>query len=242
MTRFVWAAWGLLVVVLDLPLLGWDVLPDVVGYSWIVIGLAGAAEVHEAFVRARAAAAAGIPVAVVSGTPLFNDLYGVEWGAAFAGILVFVTVCTSWPPGFATVLPRATATSGSTRAAIRIAAPAAGVVQLVGLVAISTALAPLYFLGLLGLVVVGIVTVVLVHRVNRAGWLGTTGEADTTPVARELDRPTRGEPSAQVGDALVEQVALRDLGAPTRCDRPAGRLPPPTPPCRSGRQRSWEAE
>ena len=92
MTRFAWAAWGLLVVVLDLPLLGWDVLPDVVGYAWMVIGLAGAAEAHEAFVRARAAAAAGIPVALVSGTPLFNDQYGVEWGAAFAGILVFVTV------------------------------------------------------------------------------------------------------------------------------------------------------
>ena len=41
MTRFSWAAWGLLVVVLDLPLLGWDVLPDLVGYAWLfVIGAA----------------------------------------------------------------------------------------------------------------------------------------------------------------------------------------------------------
>ncbi len=180
MSRFAWAAWGLLVVVLDLPLLGWDVLPDVVGYVWIVIGLGGAAEMHEAFVRARAAAAAGVPVALVSGTPLFNDLYGVEWGAAFAGILVFVTVVHQLATGIRDRAPEGDSDIGIYTRGIRIAAPAAGVVQLVGLVAISTALAPLYFLGLLGLVVVGIVTVVLVHRVNRAGWLDTTGAADTT--------------------------------------------------------------
>ncbi len=66
-----WVAWGLLVVVVDLPLAGWDVLPDLVGYAWVIIGLAGAASVHPAFVRARAAAVVGIPVWAVLGTPLF---------------------------------------------------------------------------------------------------------------------------------------------------------------------------
>jgi hypothetical protein len=194
MTRFAWAAWGLLVVVLDLPLLGWDVLPDVVGYSWIFIGLAGAAEVHEAFVRARAAAAAGIPVAVVSGTPLFNDQYGVEWGAAFAGILVFVTVLHQLATGIRDRAPEGDSDVRIYTRGIRIGAPVAGLVQLVGLVAIGTALAPLYFLGLLGLVVVGIVTVVLVHRVNRAGWLGTTSAAPSTPGG-----PERGARPADEG-------------------------------------------
>ena len=126
--------------------------------------------------RARAAAAAGIPIAVVTGTPLFDDQYGVTWGATFVGILVV-------DRGHAPARPRASATvepDGDSdlriyTRGIRIAAPAAAAVQLVGLVGIGTALAPLYFLGLLGLVVVGIVAVVLVHRVNRAGWLATAG-------------------------------------------------------------------
>ena len=67
---------------------------------------------------------------------------------------------------------------------IRIAAPIAGGVQLVGLVLLATVLAILYVLGLLALVVVGIITVVLLHRVNRAGWLdaltpATPGEPAT---------------------------------------------------------------
>ena len=177
MSRFAWAAWGLLVVVLDLPLLGWDVLPDVVGYVWIYIGLAGAATMHAAFVRARAASAAGIPVALVSGTPLFNDQFGIEWGAAFAGILVVVAVMHQLATGIRDLAPESDSDIRLYTRGVRIGAPAAGAVQLVGLVGISTAFAPLYFLGLLGLVIVGIIAVVLLHRVNRAGWLATATDA-----------------------------------------------------------------
>ena len=181
MSRFAWAAWGLLVVVLDLPLLGWDVLPDLVGYVWIYIGLAGAATIHAAFVRARAAAAAGIPVALVTGTPLFNDQFGIEWGAAFAGILVVVAVMHQLATGIRDLAPEDDSDIRLYTRGVRIGAPVAGAVQLVGLVGISTALAPLYFLGLLGLVIVGIIAVVLLHRVNRAGWLNTLAPAPAPP-------------------------------------------------------------
>jgi hypothetical protein len=171
MTRFAWAAWGLLVVVLDLPLYGWDVLPDVVGYAWIVIGLAGGAAMHLAFVRARAAAAAGIPVAFITGTPLTDGMNGLEYGGVFAGVLVFVTVVHQLATGIHDLAPEGDQDARPWARGIRVAAPLAGLVQLVGLVGISTALAPIFFLGVLALVIVGIVAVVLVNRVNRAGWL-----------------------------------------------------------------------
>ena len=140
MTRFAWAAWGLLVVVLDLPLAGWDVLPDIVGYAWIVIGLAGAAAVHPAFVRARAAAAAGIPVAVVTGTPLFVDQAGVVWGAVFAEIVL--TVVPPPPARHGDPRPRSGGGDSDQRRwanGIRIGAPVAGLVRLVGLVVLGNA-------------------------------------------------------------------------------------------------------
>jgi len=178
MPRFSWAAWGLLVVVLDLPLLGWDVLPDVVGYAWLFVGLAGGAALHAGFARARAAALVGIPVSVITGTPLTNNLVGVEWGGAFAGILVNVVVLHQIATAIRDLDP-ATGDSDHRRWAsgIRLAAPIAGGVQLVGLVLIATVLAIFYVVGLLALVVVGIIAVVLLHRVNRAGWLGTVTPA-----------------------------------------------------------------
>lgn len=174
MPRFAWAAWGLLVVVLDLPLLGWDVLPDLVGYAWIIIGLAGGAALHAGFAGARAAAVVGIPVSVVTGTPLTNSMAGVEWGGAFAGILVSVVLLHQLATAIRDLDP-VEGDSDQRRWAngIRIAAPIAGAVQLVGLVLIVTVLAILYVVGLLALVVVGVIAVVLLHRVNRAGWLAT---------------------------------------------------------------------
>ncbi len=133
------------------------------------------AAVHPAFVRARAAAAAGIPTAVVTGTPLFDEQYGVTWGATFIGILVVTGVMHQLATGIRDLEPDNDSDLRIYTRGIRIAAPAAAAVQLVGLIGISTVLAPLYFLGLLALVVVGIVAVVLVHRVNRAGWLATAG-------------------------------------------------------------------
>jgi hypothetical protein len=178
MTRFAWAAWGLLVVVLDLPFAGWDVLPDIVGYAWIVIGLAGAASVHPALVRARAAAAAGIPVALVTGTPLFVGQDGIIWGAVFAETVLTVVLLHQLATAIRDLAPEA-GDSDQRRWAngIRVAAPVSGLVRLVGLVFLATPLGALYALGYLGLVVTGIVSVVLLHRVHRAGWLATTPDA-----------------------------------------------------------------
>jgi hypothetical protein len=169
MSRFAWAAWGLLVVVLDLPLLGWDVLPDVVGYIWLVVGLAGAT--HMAFVRVRAAAAAGVPVALVTGTPLFVGQDGIIWGAVFIEILLTVLILHQLATAISDLAPEGDQDARRWARGIRIGAPVAGLIRLVGLVALATSFGALYPLGYLGLVAVGIITVVLLHRVNRAGWL-----------------------------------------------------------------------
>ncbi len=178
MTRFAWAAWGLLVVVLDLPLFGWDVLPDLVGYVWVVVGLAGGAALHPAFGRARAAAAAGVPVALVTGTPFAADQPGVMWGATFVGVLVFVGVVHQLATAIRDLDP-VVGDSDQRRWAggIRVAALVAGAVQLLGLVLIGTAVGVVYVIGLLGLVLVGILTVVLCQRVHRAGWLAPASSA-----------------------------------------------------------------
>lgn len=169
MSRFAWAAWGLLVVVLDLPLRGWDVLPDVVGYIWIVIGLGGAT--HMAFIRARAAAAAGVPVALVTGTPLFVGQDGIIWGAVFIETVLTVVLLHQLATAIRDLAPDGDNDARRWARGIRIGAPAAGLVRLVGLVGLATSVGALYALGFLGLVIVGVVTVVLLHRVNRAGWL-----------------------------------------------------------------------
>jgi hypothetical protein len=169
MSRFVWAAWGLLVVVLDLPLFGWDVLPDIVGYLWLVVGLGGAT--HMAFARARAAAAAGVPVALVTGTPLFVGQDGIIWGAVFIEILLTVLILHQLATAISDLAPDGDQDARRWARGIRIGAPAAGVIRLIGLVGLATSLGALYALGYLGLVAVGIVTVVLMHRVNRSGWL-----------------------------------------------------------------------
>ena len=174
MPRFAWAAWGLLVVVLDLPLVGWDVLPDLVGYVWLFIGLAGGAALHPGFARARAAALVGIPVSVVTGTPVTTASSASSGEPPSPASWSSSSSCTSSVTVIRDLDPVA-GDSDQRRWAngIRVAAPIAGAVQLVGLVLIATVLAILYVIGLLALVVVGIIAVVLLHRVNRAGWLDT---------------------------------------------------------------------
>ena len=186
MSRFAWAAWGLLVVVLDLPLEGWDVLPDLVGYAWIVIGLGGGPAPHRGFARARAAAVVGIPVSLITGTPLFVSQQGIAWGGLFAEVLVIVVIVQQLGTALRDLDP-AEGDSDHRRWAggIRIAAPVAGLLQLVGLVLWRTSFSILYVLGLLAMVIVGVTAVVLMHRVNRAGWLTTAEQAPpaepTTP-------------------------------------------------------------
>lgn len=179
MTKFSWAAWGLLAVVLDLPLYGWDVVPDLVGYAWLVIGLTGGAAVDPAFVRARAASMVGVPVSVVTGTPLFLDARweALLFGALVIGIAVFVVVVHQLLTGLLAVAPAGQEDTLRWAAALRRAAPAVGLLLVVGVASLGRALEILYPIGFLASVVVGLLTVVMLHRVNRAGWMQTLAPA-----------------------------------------------------------------
>lgn len=186
MTKFSWAAWGLLAVVLDLPLYGWDVVPDLVGYVWLVIGLTGAAAVHPAFVRARAASMVGVPVSVVTGTPFFlGERWGaVLFGALVIGIAVFVVVVHQLLTGLLAVAPAGEDETLRWAAPLRRAVPAVGVLLVVGVVSIGRALEILYPVGFLAQVVVGLLAVVMLHRVSRAGWMETVTGQQNAPTAR----------------------------------------------------------
>lgn len=181
MTRFAWAAWGLLVVVLDLPLRGWDVLPDVVGYAWLVVGLAGGAAHAFPFARARAAAAAGIPVWVATGTPLVagrspgTELDGTVIALFTAVVLdavVLATICHQLASGIDHVLGGEDPGVAAWARRLRMAAIGAGLVTALG-VGLFVAARPLFLVGQLALVVVGLLTTVLVYRVARSGDLET---------------------------------------------------------------------
>ncbi len=89
MQRFAWAPWGLLLVVLDLRVGLWDVLPDVVGYVWLVVALAGAERVARPFLLARSAAMVGIPASLVTGTPVGSVSRPLLIAALVVGALAF---------------------------------------------------------------------------------------------------------------------------------------------------------
>ena len=194
MPRFSWAAWGLLVVVLDLPLLGWDVLPDLVGYVWLVHrpgrGRSPAPGASRGPGRLRWS---GIPVVRHHRHSLHRQPTGVEWGAAFAGILVNVVVLHQLGTAIRDLDP-VEGDSDQRRWAngIRIAAPHRGrrAARRPGAHR-APCCAILYVVGLLALVVVGIIAVVLLHRVNRAGWLDTPEPGG--PASRDRDRRSRVE-------------------------------------------------
>ena len=103
---------------LDLPLLGWDVLPDLVGYVWLFIGLAGGAALHPGFARARAAALVGIPVSVITGTPSPTAAPASSGGPPSPASWSTWSSCTSSaPPSATSTRSRATATSAGGRTA-----------------------------------------------------------------------------------------------------------------------------
>lgn len=169
MTRFVWTAWGLLVVVLDLPLAGWDVLPDIVGYAWVVIGLAGATAAP--FTTARSAALAGIVVAVITGTPLLYVNIGVSVVALILDTLVLAVVIHQLCEG---LLQSAAAEDEETRRWAERLRIGAYVLLGVGILAVVGALVGVGLLVLLGRLVtavIGILTIVLLQRVARSGVL-----------------------------------------------------------------------
>ncbi len=175
MTRFVWTAWGLLVVVLDLPLAGWDVLPDLVGYVWVVIGLAGGAAVAPEFVRARAAAAVGVPVAVVTTTPLLADRDAVVFVALLLEAAVMAVLIHQLCTGLLRTAPESEQEGVRWASALRIAAPVAGLLMAVGIGLYATPVGLLYPIGFLAFIIIGVLTVVLTYRVHRAGWLEPAG-------------------------------------------------------------------
>ncbi|MEO7423292.1 MAG: hypothetical protein ABIU87_12985 [Ornithinibacter sp.] len=177
MTRFVWTAWGLLVVVLDLPLAGWDVLPDIVGYAWVVVGLAGGAALAPEFVRARAAAAVGVPVAVVTTTPLLADRNALVFVALLLEAAVMAVLVHQLCSGLLRVAPDGERDTVRWAPALRIAALVAGGVMAAGIVLYSTPVGLLYPLGFLAFIVIGVLTVVLTYRVHRAGWVETDAVA-----------------------------------------------------------------
>lgn len=177
MTRFVWTAWGLLVVVLDLPLAGWDVLPDIVGYAWVIVGLAGGAAVAPEIVRARAAAVVGVPVALVTNTPLFADQATVVFVALLLEAAVMALLIHQLCTGMLDVAPDDESDTVRWAPVLRIAALVAGGVMAVGVVFYTTPVGLFYLVGLLAFVVIGVLTVVLTYRVHRAGWMEKVGAA-----------------------------------------------------------------
>jgi hypothetical protein len=171
MTRFSWAAWGLLVVVVDLPLRGWDVIPDLVGYGWLVVALSGADTVSRAFVRARLAALTGIPVAVITGTPAFADVLPVVWPGVVAEVFVVSSLVALLASGIAEAAPAGERRMRAWAGRVRSGALVAGALGLVGLVAFAGGIAVVYVAALLGLVIVGVLCAGLAARAARAGWL-----------------------------------------------------------------------
>ncbi|MGG5258395.1 hypothetical protein [Phycicoccus avicenniae] len=181
MQRFAWAPWGLLLVVLDLRVGLWDVLPDVVGYVWLVVALTGAEKVGRPFLLARSAAMVGIPASLVSGTPVGGVSRALLVAALVVGAIAFALVLY----GLATGVLEKVEDEGARRWAgrIRTAAPVVGVLLVltdpaVYLVTTGSSLAvPVSFLWLLARIVeaiAGVLTVVLLQRVTRAGVMPTT--------------------------------------------------------------------
>lgn len=169
MHRFSWAAWGLLAVVIDLPLGGWDVAPDVVGYAWILYGLLGAG--MRPFRVARVAAVVGIPVWLVTGTPLLAaDRYVVlQYTALTVEAVVWAALVHQLCTGVMWVGVDDELARWAGR--LRVAALAVGVFLVVGLVLVAAGVGEVYVVVTLVGVVVGVLTVVLLQRVARSGAL-----------------------------------------------------------------------
>lgn len=171
MPRFGWVSWALLLVVLDLYVGLWDVVPDVVGYAVLVAGLAGAAGADPAFRRARTAATVGIPVALVTGTPLSQVNLLLAWVAATLEVVVLVVVIHQLCTGVLRSAPEDDEDARRWATRLRVGAVVLAVVGLLALGGAATGLGVLLLLNQLVVAVVGVLTVLLMQRVARAGWL-----------------------------------------------------------------------
>lgn len=186
MQRFAWAPWGLLLVVLDLRVgsdnASWDVLPDVVGYVWLVVALAGAERVARPFLLARSAALVGIPASIVTGTPVAGVSRPLLVAALVVGALAFALVLYGLVSGVLEVAadhpdvqrwaPRLRTAAIVVGALLVIADPAVFLVTSTS--ALAGPVTVLWLAGRLAEAVVGVLTVVLLQRVTRAGAVPTS--------------------------------------------------------------------
>lgn len=95
-------AWGLLVVLLDLPLNGFDVLPDVAGWVLVVLGLWDLAQRQPLLRRARGAAILATVCAATQFALFFSEqrLYAVRAGVALLLSLLLLATCWWLLAGF----------------------------------------------------------------------------------------------------------------------------------------------
>jgi hypothetical protein len=182
MPRFPWAAWGLLVVVLDLRVGLWDVIPDVVGYLWVVIALAGAEHVARPFLLARSAALAGALASLVTGTPLQSASLALTVAACVVQAAAFGVVLYGLTSGLLETAPEDDGETARWARPLRTAAVALGVLLVVvdpSVYLVSTgsslagAVTVLWLVARLAEAVIGVLTVVLLNRVARTGRLST---------------------------------------------------------------------
>ncbi|HET9021479.1 MAG TPA: hypothetical protein VFN34_06310 [Ornithinibacter sp.] len=171
MPRFTWVAWGLLIAVLDLYLAAWDVVPDVVGYAWLAAGLAGAATADPAFVMARTAAFLGIPVGLVTGTPISHWNFWISTVCVVLEVVVLAVVIHQLCTGVLRSAPADDADTRTWAGRLRVGAVVVGVVGLLSIGGALAGFAVLLLVNQLVVTVVGVLTVVLLQRVGRAGWL-----------------------------------------------------------------------
>ena len=68
--RFGQVFWGLLLVILDLSVNGLDLLPDVIGYVLVAVGLGGLTSLSEQFATAQTYARVLVPFALLTWLPL----------------------------------------------------------------------------------------------------------------------------------------------------------------------------
>ncbi len=179
MPRFAWSAWGLLVVVLDFRVGDWDVLPDLVGYIWLVVALAGAERVGRPFLLARSAALSGALASLVTGTPLASVSTALLVAALVVQAVAFAVVVYGLVTGVHG-LPGADDRTRAWAGRLRWAAVGVGVALVVTdpavyLVtsdsAVATPVTVLWLVARVAEAVVGVLTVVLLQRVARAGVL-----------------------------------------------------------------------
>ena len=176
MHRAMWTVWGLLVVVVDLPLgrTGWDLAPDLVGLAWVVYGTWGFRGLP--WLVVRVACLVGALAYPVRGTSLFRgeEFALLQLTGATLEALVWTALVTQLSTGVLT-LPGVDVANRRWATRTRFMGGVVGAALLVSLpVTVWTGI-PIYVLMVIASVVVGLLTAVMLSRVARAGELVPAG-------------------------------------------------------------------